>query len=226
MKTLFYPLVLALLFHSPIWADETAKLKKATEAAVNISATTKANIDQMKQYSWKMRTVIRKESESKGTLVYQVRFDLDGKLQRILISDSTDGEKARGIRGKVKAKKAEKASDYVEDLINLSQEYTQHTPGELTDFFLKATITPKEDNLVEVKGHFRSPFDELKIVFDRTTFSYKTLTFKTTHEDKLVNGTVIYRTREDGLTYAAKTQIMVPEEEFIITTENFDYLKQ
>ena len=54
----------------------------------SFAASQKANAQALRQYSWKSRTELKLKGESKNVKLEQVRYDLDGKLQKTPLGGS------------------------------------------------------------------------------------------------------------------------------------------
>ena len=52
------------------------------QSAPSFADSQKANAAALRQYSWKSRTELKLKGESKNVKIEQVRYDLNGKLQK------------------------------------------------------------------------------------------------------------------------------------------------
>lgn len=66
----------ALAFVSPVTAQDTDPAQRALKYA----EVQQKNIDALKTYNWKTRSVITKDEKPMMTMLIQARFDSDGKL--------------------------------------------------------------------------------------------------------------------------------------------------
>ena len=57
----------------------------------------RANQLALRQYSWKSRTELKVNGESKQVRLEQVRFDLDGRLQKTVIGGDPVRERGRAL---------------------------------------------------------------------------------------------------------------------------------
>jgi len=109
----------------------------------------------LRQYTWKTRTEIKMKEESKSVKLEQVRYDLDGKLEKTPIDGAPApaakeeaGGRGRRGGGKLKEKVIEKKKDeFAELLQSLGQlvgSYAHMPPDKMQAFAANATMTPKQ----------------------------------------------------------------------------------
>jgi len=115
----------------------------------------KDNAAALRQYTWKTRTEIKLKGESKSVKLEQVRYDLDGKLEKTPIegapapaAQEEAGRRGRRGGGKLKEKVIEKKKDeFAELLQSLGQlvgSYAHMPPDKMQAFAANATMTPKQ----------------------------------------------------------------------------------
>jgi hypothetical protein len=83
-------------------------------------ASLKANEVKLPTYTYKERITISMNGQLKGTKLYEVRYDLDGQKQQILLTPTRTRPKERGLRGRIIESKLEKTKDYLVDLACIS----------------------------------------------------------------------------------------------------------
>src|SRR5262245_54575936 len=95
----------------------------------NFAQSQQQNAEQLKKYSWKSRTEIRKENETKAVQLNLMRYDLDGRLQKTLLSSMPQQQlPSRGLRGRIAQKKKEDFVEMLSDLETLARSYGDMSP--------------------------------------------------------------------------------------------------
>ena len=131
-------LVLAVAFTAVTAAQqkEFAEAQQANQAA-------------LRQYSWKSRTELKVDGEIKQVRLEQVRYDIDGRLQKTLIGGSQAPEAsrpgppgpARAIKKQIVEKKKEEFKDMLGDLAALAESYAHLSPERMKAFAARAAVT-------------------------------------------------------------------------------------
>ena len=195
--------------------------------ASQYAANAKANAALMRHYTWQMRIELTLKGEAKPAQLYQMRFDLDGKPQKTLLSEPPEEKKARGIRGRVKANKIKDFKEWADTLGDLVKDYLAPTPGTMMDFYAKAAFSPSPDGTVQVTaGGFIQPGDKVTFWLDPSTKVARRFAFQTVLDEDAVSGTVEFGQVTDGPQYAARVLVHVPSREVSAKIENFNYQRQ
>ncbi len=210
-------------------ASVLAQQPDPAQMAMQYGESSKQNAMALRHYSWKMRVAVTVEGEPKSTQLYQMRFDLDGKLQKTAIGgEEAKKKKVRGpARKRIAEKKMSKVKEYVGKVSDLVKTYAHPTPGNMLDFFSRATFAPTAAGQVEIKGtDFLQPGDSATFWIDSATGQTRTYAFRTSMAGDPVNGQVDFQTLQDGPSYAARVSISVPDKSLSAVVENFDYIRQ
>lgn len=198
----------------------------AAALASQYAANAKQNATLLRQYSWKMRVEPTVKGETKPPTVYQLRFDLDGKLQKTVLTAPPPPE-AKGLGKRIKEKKIEEMKDWAGDLADLVKKYMAPTPGNMMDFYAKAAVAPEADGTTRVSaGSFLQPGDTATFWIDKATNVPVRYAFTTALEGDPVEGKVDYGQVQGGPQYAARVVVSVPAKQASAKVETFDYLKQ
>src|SRR3954470_4379518 len=127
----------------------------------------KANAQALRQYSWKSRTEIKLKGESKNVKVEQVRYDVNGKLQKTPIDGPPSAAAvpaaapARGghgggrLKSKVVENKKEEFGEMMQELGQLVASYGHLPPEKMQAFAASATKGKGEgamDGTAQIKG--------------------------------------------------------------------------
>src|ERR1044071_5203553 len=81
------------------------------------------NARQLRQYTWKSRTEVRKGGETKSTQLNLVRYDLDGSVQQTYISGTSQQIPTHGLRGLIAKKKKEEFVEMLDGLKAVAKSY-------------------------------------------------------------------------------------------------------
>ena len=172
-------------------ASAFAQQPNTAQMAAEYAESSKRSAMALRQYSWKMRTEVTVGSEPKSLQLFQMRFDVDGALQKTPISgEQVKQKRARGpVRKRVAKAKGSKAKEYVGKVADLVQRYTHASAGTMLDFLDKATFATTTGGLVEVKGSgFLKPGDSAAFWIDPATQTPRTFSFRTTMDGDSVSG--------------------------------------
>lgn len=82
-----------------------------------VAAGMKGNQEALRDYAWQSRVSVEVDGEAKKVDLYQVRYDLDGNLQKTRMGGEADPKKVRGPIRKQKTKKKKKqASEFAAEV--------------------------------------------------------------------------------------------------------------
>jgi len=91
-----------------------------------IAAKIQTNQMALRTYSWKSRVAVSIDGEQKKLDMFQLRYDMDGQLQKTPIGGESDAKKVRGpVRKKVTKSKKKEAAEFANDLKALLAKYTE-----------------------------------------------------------------------------------------------------
>ncbi len=197
----------------------------------------KDNSAALKQYTWKSRTEIKMKGESKNITMEQVRYDLDGKLQKTPIGGSpeqkaTDSGDKRSRRrgGRVKQKVIEnKKQEFAELLKGLGQlvaSYAHLPPDKMEAFVQSATVGPGDGDTLAIQGvNLLQPGDTMSLWVDPASYMMRRVEIHTAFEEKPVHFVTEFRDVTNGPTYSARAVLEYPDKEVELIVENYDYQK-
>ena len=200
----------------------------------------KDNAAALRPYTWKTRTEIKLKGESKSVKVEQVRYDLDGKLEKTPIDTAPApaakeeaGGRGRRGGGKVKEKVIEnKKEEFAELLQNLGQlvgSYAHMPPDKMQAFAAGATLTPnqgdKKDQLLIQGKNVIQPGDAMSVWVDPKSYMFRSVEIQTSYEEKPVHFKGDFQPLTAGPTYSARSVLEYPDKEVELTVENYDYQK-
>ncbi len=221
--------VAAALSLTSLFITSAAQSTDTAVAAEQFGQAAKANAAALKAYSWKMRVVVTVKGEPKPAKLFQMRFDLDGTLQKTaLTQDAPPPKPPRGLKGRIVKKKMAEAKEYAADLAELCKGYLVPSPALLQAFFaqIKTTETPEGTLQLSADGVI-SAGDKLTYEIDSKTHALRRVTFHTALEGDPVDGTVeMASVPHGGPNYAARTVVKAPGKKLTATIENYEYVRQ
>ena len=195
--------------------------------ASQYASNAKSNAAAMRQYAWKMRVEMTIKGDPKPAQLYQMRFDLDGKLQKTPLTPRQEQEPQRGLRGRIKQRKIEDFKEWADNLGDLVKDYLAPSPAIMGNFYGKASFSRAEDGSVQVTaGEFIQPGDKATFWLDAKTKAALRFAFETSLDGDPVQGQVEFAKVEGGPQYAARVTVDAPGRSLTAVIENFSYEKQ
>src|SRR5215213_5140128 len=199
----------------------------------------KANAQALRQYSWKSRTEIKLKGESKNVKVEQVRYDLNGKLQKTPIAGpppaapAAAAAPARGGRGggrlkdKVIENKKEEFGELMQGLGQLVASYGHLPPEKMQAFAANATKGKGEgamEGTAQVQGaNVLVEGDSMTMWIDPASQMMRRVEIKTLYEGKPTTLITDYKSVQNGPTYMAQAMLTYPEKNVELTVDNYEY---
>jgi hypothetical protein len=195
----------------------------------------KANAQALRQYSWKSRTELKLKGESKSVKLEQVRYDLNGKLQKTPIGGPppaapapAQGGRGGRIKKKVVENKKEEFGEMMKGLGQLVASYGQLPPDKLQAFKAAAT-TGRGDGAMQgtaqVQGvNVLEQGDSMTIWIDPASQMMRRVEIKTIYDKKPATLVADYRSIRDGPTYMARAVLTYPEKNVELTVDNYEYV--
>ncbi len=201
--------------------DPAAMAKLYAESA-------RQNATLMRQYSWKMRVEMTVDGKTHPAQIYQMRYDMDGKLQKTPLTAPEEIKKKRGlIRGAIQKNKIEDFKEWSAQLHELIKEYMAPSPGSMLDFYSKARMSPGPDSTAQMAaGDFLQKGDKATFWVDRESRAPLRYRFVTALEEDGVEGNVEFAQVTGGPRYPGRVTVSVPARKVTAKVENFDFLKQ
>jgi hypothetical protein len=196
----------------------------------------KANQQALRQYTWKSRTELKLKGESKNVKLEQVRYDMNGKLQKTPLGGTPQAAPApapsgRGgrIKGKVIENKKEEFGEMMQGLAQLVAAYGQLPPDKLQAFKASATTARGEGAMqgaAQVQGvNVLQEGDSVTIWIDPASQMMRRVEIKTIYDKKPAALVADYRGIPNGPTYMARAVLTYPEKNVELTVDNSDYAR-
>lgn len=184
------------------------------------------NAQELKQYTWKSRNEVRKNTESKSTQVFQMRYDAFGNLQKSQIGGSAPPNMPKGpIFGHIAQKKKADFMELMGDLRDHVQAYSQLSPARMQTFLASATILAKLDQgFIQIQGgNVLQAGDSMTIWLDAKTRKQRRVEIHTFLERNPVKAVIEFSDLPAGPNYMARTVVDYQKDGLQLITENFDY---
>ena len=195
----------------------------AEQFALDVSKADAANTEKLKAYIWKRHATATVKGEVKATVVNEVSFDENGKIQVTNVDATTTAKNKRGIRGRIQDNAMESNMDYVNNALQLSLTYTYMSKGQLLDFFDKSTITEK-DGTVEIAGvNVYMQGDSLTVIVDSATKLFINKKFSSMLDEDPISGVIKYEKFSSGIMHGSETIMNLPGKNAVINAKNQDY---
>ncbi len=195
--------------------------------ASQYAANAKANAALTRQYTWQMRVEITLKGDTKPAQLYQMRYDMNGSLQKTLLTAPSDDGGGRGIRGRIKANKIEDFKEWADKLAELVKGYMAPTPGTMMDFYAKAKYSQSADGTIQVAaGGFLQPGDSVTYWLDPATKAPRRFAFQTVLDGDPVSAQADFGQVAGGPQYMARLIVNVTAKQVSAKIENFSYQRQ
>ncbi len=196
----------------------------------------KANGAALRQYTWKSRTELKLKGESKKISLDQVRYDLDGKLQKTPLTaeapkaapaPAQSGRRDGRLKNKIIENKKEEFAELLGNIVKLVGSYGQLPPDKLQAFAKSATMAPGEGELAgtaRIRGaDVLQQGDTLSIWIDPAFNMMRRVEIATSLDGKPVRVASDYRTVPEGPTYQARSVVTYPDKKIEVTVDNYDH---
>jgi hypothetical protein len=199
----------------------------------------KANAQALRQYSWKSRTEIKLKGESKNVKVEQVRYDVNGKLQKTPIggpppaaaapaaAPATGGRGGGRVKNKVIENKKEEFGEMMQGLAQLVASYG-HLPPEKMQAFAAGATKGKGEGAMEGTAQIQGANvllqgDSMTMWIDPASQMMRRVEIKTLYEGKPATLITDYKSLPNGPTYMAQAMLTYPEKNVELTVDNYEY---
>ena len=195
----------------------------------------KANAQALRQYSWKSRTEIKLKGESKNVKVEQVRYDVNGKLQKTPIggpppaaaAPATGGRGGGRVKNKVIENKKEEFGEMMQGLGQLVASYG-HLPPEKMQAFAAGATKGKGEGAMEGTAQIQGANvllqgDSMTMWIDPASLMMRGVEIKTLYEGKPATLITDYKSLPNGPTYMAQAMLTYPEKNVELTVDNYEY---
>jgi len=192
-----------------------------------VAAGMTSNQEALRDYAWQSRVSVEVDGEEKKVDLYQVRYDLDGNLQKTPMGGEADQKKVRGPIRKRKAKKKKKeAAEFAAEVKEQLQAYM--APDALRKALSEAFVR-KDGGVVMLQAQdVVAKGDQLEFELIEATKQVMTMSIQAEADGSPLDVEITFQRLPDGPNYPARQIIntVYEKKKLVITTENFSYTKQ
>jgi len=199
-----------------------------TDLSLKVSAAAKANREQLAAYVWTRTTQIFISGELKNTIVSSLAIGPDGKMVTTAVSSTpTSAAPTRGIRGDIAKNKIDELKTYIDEAITLSMGYLYMSEGKMVDFFNAAGISQSGNSITVTGSNVNQANDQVTLMLNSTSLAYIGESFTSAMSNgDAVNGSVDYKTFDNGLTAIDHATLNLPAKAMKILFSNSNYAKK
>ena len=226
-------LLTVFLFAATISQFVSASLESAAPQGVDpqkVAATIKANAQALKAFSYQQRMQLRLKGETKKVTLNQMSHDINGNLQKTLVSEQPPaGAQPSGgrLKRRVVAKKTGEFKEMMGEISALVKSYTELPPERLQASLKQATLSPGQGDMAgSVQMVMRDVIqsgDSMTIWIDSTTMLFRRVLIATTYEGNPVTVTANYATLQSGHGYMAQAILNYAKKEVVVQIDNSNY---
>ena len=203
-----------------------------------VAAAIKANAQALKAFVWQQRMQLQVKGETKKTTLNQMNYDVNGNLQKTLLSeqpapDSSPPRSGGRLRGRVKqkvvAKKTGEFKDMMEGISSLVKSYTELAPQQLQSALNQAAFSAGQGDMagsVQIQmTNLLQQGDSLTIWIDQGTLLFRKIAIVSSYDQRPVTATANYAMLPSGQVYMAQAIVSYPGKEVVVEIDNLNYQK-
>ena len=208
-----------------------AQQPTAAERVASLKATLAASQVVLRQYEWIETTVVSLKGEEKFRKQERCYYGADGKLMKVLLTQSAPESTKRGLRGKIAKKKKEELTDYMQEAVSLVHQYVPPDPARIQavkdagKVALQLTEPGKRVRLTF--GDYLKSGDSLALDVDLTNNHPLAVNVNSylDSEKEPVTLAVTFGTLDDGTTYVSGTVLDAKSKNLKVTVKDSGYRK-
>lgn len=206
----------------------TAAPKERVAAVKKSFAESQAKL---RSYEWIETTVTTLKGEEKGRIENRCYFGAEGKVQKVAVVAPPEEKPARGLRGKIKEKKKEGLSEYMESAAALVHKYLPPDPEKLQKCVDAggasiSILEPGKRARLDFRDYLQAG-DKLTVEIDLTddTILGVGVSSALGESKDPVTLEVKFGKFEDGTIYASETKLDAKAKEVKVSVRNSGYRK-
>ena len=187
------------------------------------------NAAQLKQYAWTSRIELTQNGTIQDTRIDQVSYGPDGNQQQTLLNDQSAPLPRGFLRRAIAENKRQQTEQYMSGLRALVDQYTLPSVGAVINFISQTNIqgghAPDGSPILQMTGNnVISAGDTFYLAVGATTFQTRRVQITTTYQGDPVTVTATFTTLPSGLTYPQYVDVEVPDKQWSLLVQNYDYL--
>lgn len=202
-----------------------------------VAAAIRTNAQGLKAFVWQQRMQLQLKGETKKTTLNQMNYDLNGNLQKTLLSeqpssDSSSQQQSGGrLRGRLKqrviAKKVGEFKEMMEGIASVVKSYTELPPERLQSALRQAAFSPGQGDMVgsvQIQmSNLIQQGDSLTIWIDEGTQLFRKIAIVSSYDHQPVTATANYEKLPSGHVYMAQALVNYPGKEVVVQIDNLNY---
>jgi hypothetical protein len=200
-------------------SEEPATVVAEDDLATAVADAQKANLVTLAKFSWRVKSELSVEGQSKAATVTAMQFGPDGKLEVVQISAESTEEEKGGLRGRRQDKKKEDHAEYLKQVLDQSFKYIFLSKGTLVDVFDRGKVTETEGGVQVAVTGLMVEGDELSMSIDPSSKLVTKLNFKTSIEEDTIQGTVSLSKMENGPNRPETLELEIPSKQMKIQSQ-------
>ena len=197
------------------------------DAIQSAAASMKQNLESLRQYAWQSRVNVSVDGEEKRVTLFQVRYNVDGELEKTAMGGEENQKKVRGpIRKNVAKKKKKQAHEFATEATQTIDAYM--TPESIKKAMSQA-FARKEDGMLKLRSEgVVKQGDSIELALVEATNQPMSFSIQSTVDESSISVEITFQKLDDGTNYPARTIVTTTFDgkPLKIETENFSYVKQ
>jgi len=200
------------------------------QKAVAAKEAAARNQQALQSYSWISKTSLSVKGEVKNTKIESNQYGPDGKVVKTELSEPPEPPaKARGLKGKIVAKKVGEMKEELAKSTALVHSYLPPAAEKLQAVIAagKVTVTPSPGATVLRFADYQKAGDSLTLTLDPEAKAMRKVSVDTWLDDpkEKVTLDVTFTSLPDGTSYAGLTLLKIPGSNIEVKIENSNYQK-
>ncbi len=211
----------------------SAGFEPAVQQGMNpqeVAAAIKGNAQALKAFSYQQRMQLQLKGELKKVTLTQMNHDMNGNLQKTLLSEEPSGDAPPSggrLKQRVVAKKKGEFKKMMGEIADLVHSYSELPPQQLQAALRQATFSEGQGDMagaVQIQMHnVIQPGDSLTFWIDRTAMLFRRIAIGTTYEQNPVTTTANYAMLPSGQVYMAQAIVNYPKKQVMVQLDNMNY---
>jgi hypothetical protein len=219
--------ILLILLCAAAQAQQPGAAERVDALKANLAASQAA----LRHYQWIETTNISLNGEVKSSVQKRCYYGVDGVLQKVEVSASSQAAPPPGLRGRIAANKKEELTTYMQSAVALVKSYVPPDPAKIQavkdagDVSLQLAGSGAEVKLAF--ANYEKPGDSLDVSLNLANNQMTGLSVASYLDDPsdAVNLGVIMSALPDGTVYASETTLDAPAKNLTVVVQNSGYLK-
>jgi hypothetical protein len=208
-------------------ASASTSLSAQQPDAGMLGAAMASNQESLRSYAWQSRVEVAVDGEEEKVSLYQVRYNLDGELEKTPLGGSAEEKKVRGpVRKRVAKNKKQEAGEFAQAL---NQQLHRYMAPEAFTKAISGAFVRKDAGTIRLRSEgVVVPGDTVEFEIMEATRQPVSMQVGTVVDEAPVDMTITFQQLRDGPNYPARQVVKTQfgKKPLVITTENFNYTEQ